>query len=324
MYRTEELLLKIENGLSAIQLKDEPAKLYEPIGYIISLGGKRMRPLLTLMACDMFGGDPDEALEPAIGLELFHNFTLLHDDIMDKAPLRRGNPTVHEKWDANVAILSGDTMFALAYQYIARVKQRCLREVLDIFTRTAIEVCEGQQYDMDFERRQDVTITEYLEMIRLKTAVLPAAALKIGAIIAGANPMDAENIYHFGENIGIAFQLKDDLLDAFGAEEIFGKVSGGDIAANKKTFLYLKSLELATASQKKKLTQYFNSHPKNTAEKVSKVLNIFTELNIKKITALEAEKYYARAREYLGRIPGEAGNSSLLRSFAEKLMVREY
>ncbi|MBN1339171.1 MAG: polyprenyl synthetase family protein [Bacteroidales bacterium] len=324
MYTTEELILKIEIRLAAIPLNKEPDKLYDPISYTLSLGGKRMRPLLTLMACDMFGGNPEDAIEAAIGLELFHNFTLLHDDIMDNAPLRRGRPTVHIKWNPNNAILSGDTMFALAYRCIANTSSRHLKKTLDLFTKTAIEVCEGQQYDMDFELRQDVTIPEYIEMIRLKTAVLPAAALKIGAIVAGANPMDAENIYRFGENIGIAFQLKDDLLDAFGAEELFGKVTGGDIAANKKTFLYLKSIEKANESDRKKLLEYYKTGSDDKDAKVRKVIEIYKKLDIEIITEKEIEQYYQASLGFLNRIPEKTGDKSILYGFIESLMNRDY
>ena len=241
----QDLQLLLDEAFSRIQLPARPADLYDPINYTLGLGGKRLRPLLVLASCQMFGGEIDEAINPAIGIELFHNFTLLHDDIMDQAPLRRGKETVYKKWNPNVAILAGDTMFALANKYMLRTRQQAISQVMELFNQTAIEVCEGQQYDMDYEHQANVSIADYIEMIRLKTAVLLAASLKTGAIIAGAEAADCNYIYQFGINIGLAFQLKDDLLDVYGVQEKFGKVSGGDIIAGKKTYLYLKALETA-------------------------------------------------------------------------------
>lgn len=234
MYPIEQLQGKIADSLSNLPIYREPAGLYEPISYTLQQGGKRIRPLLTLIATQMFGGDPDKALPAATAIEIFHNFTLLHDDIIDQAPLRRGRDTVYKKWNINTAILSGDTMFAVAYGQLAGSDPQQLPLLMQVFTKTAIEVCEGQQYDIDFENADDVTIDAYLNMIRLKTAVLLAASLKIGALIGGAGHQDAEAIYRFGENMGIAFQLQDDLLDAYGDEAVFGKKTGGDIIANKK------------------------------------------------------------------------------------------
>jgi len=222
-----------------------PVELYEPINYIMSLGGKRLRPCLLLMACDMFGGDVEQALAPALAIEVFHNFTLMHDDIMDKAPLRRGKPTVHEKWNANTAILSGDVMMVESNKLIMQVKDNILRPVLDVFNDTAVGVCEGQQIDMNFETRQDVQIDEYINMIRLKTAVLVGGALKMGALVGGADDAEGTLLYNFGEQLGIAFQLQDDILDVYGDPKKFGKQVGGDIISNKKTYLLIKALELA-------------------------------------------------------------------------------
>ncbi|MEI7982215.1 MAG: polyprenyl synthetase family protein [Bacteroidota bacterium] len=247
MHSLESIQQRISTAFSSAQFLNEPVKLYEPITYTLGQGGKRIRPVLVLLACDLFGGDPEKAVFPAMGLEIFHNFTLLHDDIMDNAPLRRGQETVHKKWNDNTAILSGDTMFVLAYEYVAKTDPALLPEVLRLFNDTARKVCEGQQYDMNFETQSNVTIEKYMMMIRLKTAVLIACSLKLGAIIALADPAEAENIYHFGMELGLAFQLQDDYLDAFGDTTVFGKEIGGDIITNKKTFLFLKAFEVARA-----------------------------------------------------------------------------
>ena len=261
----------IEKQIDNINFKKAPNELYGPIAYTLKLGGKRLRPALCLMGCDMFGGNINEALQPALGIELFHNFTLLHDDIMDKAPLRRGKETVYNKWNTNTAILAGDTMMAIAYDFIMKAPEVVRTKIFSIFNKTAIEVCEGQQYDMNYESQNDVTIDKYLEMIRLKTAVLLAGSLKIGAVIGGANENDTQKLYSFGENIGIAFQLKDDLLDVFSNEDKFGKKSGGDIITNKKTFLYLKAFELAEGKTYDSLWFYFNKKFENNLEKVKGV-----------------------------------------------------
>jgi geranylgeranyl diphosphate synthase type II len=244
----------IEKGLSSLELDKKPAELYDPIQYMLNLGGKRMRPALLLMSNEMFGGNPEEVISPALGIEVFHNFTLLHDDIMDKAPLRRTKATVHEKWNANVAILSGDTMFVQSCQLMMKVNDKYLRKVMDLFMKTAIEVCEGQQYDMNYESIEKVSLDEYLEMIALKTAVLLGGSLAIGAICADAKEDDIENIYHFGKKLGIAFQLQDDILDAYGDAEKFGKQVGGDIISNKKTFLLISACEQAKGKQLEQLT----------------------------------------------------------------------
>ena len=280
MHTLPNLQKKIEEGISGITLDKQPTELYKPIDYILGLGGKRLRPALCLLACDMFGGDINEALYPAIGLEIFHNFTLLHDDIMDQAPIRRGKPTVHEKWNPNVAILSGDTMMAISYDFIMKAPDNIRTQVFSIFNQTAIEVCEGQQYDMNFESQKDVSIDDYINMIRLKTAVLLAGSLKIGALIANASQEDADNLYHFGENIGIAFQLKDDLLDVFSDTQKFGKQNGGDIITNKKTFLYLKAFELADGKNFETLYYFFNNDFDNESEKIKGVKEIYERLKI--------------------------------------------
>jgi geranylgeranyl diphosphate synthase type II len=253
----------------------EPKNLYDPIHYILGLGGKRMRPVLTLMSAEVFDADYKKALPAALAVEVFHNFSLIHDDIMDDAPLRRGNVTVHEKWDINTGILSGDAMLILAYQYFEKYEPAIFRELAKLFSKTALEVCEGQQWDVDFETRTDVSIPEYLKMIQFKTAVLVAAAMKMGAIIAETSEENANLIYDFGLNLGLAFQLQDDYLDAFGNPETFGKQVGGDIIENKKTYLYLKALEFASTDQAKKLVDLFSIHPQDSSDKIAAVKEIF-------------------------------------------------
>jgi geranylgeranyl diphosphate synthase type II len=253
----------------------EPKNLYDPIHYILGLGGKRMRPVLTLMSAEVFDADYKKALPAALAVEVFHNFSLIHDDIMDDAPLRRGNVTVHEKWDINTGILSGDAMLILAYQYFEKYEPAIFRELAKLFSKTALEVCEGQQWDVDFETRTDVSIPEYLKMIQYKTAVVVAAAMKMGAIIAETSEENANLIYDFGLNLGLAFQLQDDYLDAFGNPETFGKQVGGDIIENKKTYLYLKALEFASADQAQELAELFSVHPQDSTTKIAAVKEIF-------------------------------------------------
>nr|NQU88854.1 polyprenyl synthetase family protein [Bacteroidota bacterium] len=313
----------IEKALSGIILDRKPDRLYQPISYTLKLGGKRLRPILTLMACELFGGNINEAINPALGLEIFHNFTLLHDDIMDEAPLRRGHVTVWQKWDPNVAILSGDTMFALAYKYVSLVKSKNLPEILDTLTQTAIEVCEGQQYDMDFEIRDDVMISEYLEMIRLKTAVLLGASVKIGALIANANNSNTRLIYDFGVNAGIAFQLKDDWLDAFGNPEKFGKNIGGDIRANKKTYLYLKCLEKADNSDRQILVKLFHDKSKS-AKKVDDVLKLYAKYCIRQETIDEMEYFFGKSLDLLEQINAPRNLKNEIIEFAEWLYKRDH
>ncbi len=322
MNQVEDLQNRIDEAFRAIELPAKPADLYNPITYTLGLGGKRLRPLLVLASCQMFGGDIVEAINPAIGIELFHNFTLLHDDIMDEAPLRRGKETVYKKWNANVAILAGDTMFALANKYMLRTRHQAISQVIELFNQTAIEVCEGQQYDMDYEKRAEVTIPDYLEMIRLKTAVLLAASLKTGAIIAGAGAVDCDYIYQFGIHIGLAFQLKDDLLDVYGIQEKFGKVSGGDIIAGKKTYLYLKALESA-GSQTDYFSKLYSSHDIESNEKVLKVKEIFNQLEIEQHTRKLIDDYYQKALHDLARISLSIEATESLREYTDGLMERE-
>jgi geranylgeranyl diphosphate synthase type II len=314
-----ELAEIIEKEIGNLTYPKSPELLYGPIKYIMGLQGKRMRPLLLLMAYQLFDDNVESALSPAIAIELFHNFTLLHDDIMDKAPLRRGNLTVHEKWSSNVAILSGDVMMIQAFQLLAKLDSNSLKQVLVVFNKAAIEVCEGQQLDMDFEIQEIVSLSEYMKMIEYKTAVLLAASLQIGAIIADTSKEQQNHLYEFGINMGIAFQLKDDLLDVFGSPEDFGKQVGGDILANKKTFLYLKSLQLADDSIKRTLQDYYTNN--DTSElKVSAVKDIFKNLGVQKYTIDMMKAYYTKAMKHLDAINSD--NKEPLILFSNQLMKR--
>ncbi|NER17653.1 polyprenyl synthetase family protein [Spongiivirga citrea] len=301
---------------------NQPKNLYKPINYILKLGGKRLRPLLTLMTTDIFSGDHKDALEAALAIEVFHNFSLVHDDIMDDAPLRRGQTTVHEKWDLNTGILSGDAMLIRAYQYFENYDDPIFRQLAKLFSKTAIEVCEGQQYDIDFETRDDVTISEYLKMIEYKTSVLVAAAMKMGAIIAKADETDQDHIYEFGRNLGIAFQLQDDYLDAFGDPKTFGKQVGGDIIENKKTYLYLKALEHASKEQANQLTDLFSIQPASSDEKVAIVKQLFEETGASNDTKQAIKDYTESAFTVLNDLNISSEKKALLRTFGEGLMNR--
>lgn len=300
----------------------EPSQLYEPIKYILALGGKRLRPVLTLMTADFFGDGYEKAMNAALAVELFHNFSLIHDDIMDNAPLRRGKETVHEKWDVNTGILSGDSMLILAYQLFEAYEPDLFRELAKLFSKTAIEVCEGQQYDVDFETRDDVTIAEYIKMIDFKTAVLVGAAMKMGAIVAGASESCKDHIYAFGRNLGIAFQLQDDYLDAFGNPETFGKQVGGDIIANKKTFLYLTALENGTPTDAETLRQLYEVNPRDPSEKIEMVKVIFENSGAAKCTVEEIERYTRKANTVLDLIDLSEEKKTQLREFGDFLMKR--
>ncbi len=301
----------------------EPVKLYEPIAYTLEIGGKRLRPVLVLMSCDLFGGDIIKAVFPALGVEIFHNFTLLHDDIMDNAPLRRGMETVHQKWDANAAILSGDTMFVIAYEYVAKTDPEMLPQVLDLFNDTARKVCEGQQYDMNFETQADVTIPDYMQMIRLKTAVLIACSLRLGAILAKADPADAEKIYEFGIELGLAFQLQDDYLDAFGDTSKFGKAIGGDIATHKKTFLILKAFEMAKEDTLIKLTNYYFDRETIGEQRIAEIISIFRQLKIDEITRHEIECHHQKALEILDSFHFKPEMTSEMTGLMQEMLGRE-
>jgi len=321
MHSTKELQKKVSEIFDDKNYLAEPKGLYEPIQYSLSQGGKRLRPLLALMGCSVFGGDLNKVINPAVGLEIFHNFTLLHDDIMDQAPIRRGVPSVYKKWDTNTAILSGDTMFVLAYDYVTNSDSSFLVDVLRVFNQTAREVCEGQQYDMNYETQEFVSVDDYVEMIRLKTAVLIAAALKIGAITAHAQKEDAQNIYDFGINIGLAFQLRDDLLDAFGNQKVFGKPIGNDIVTNKKTYLYIMAYELANTEQQQALDAAYELSDKD--EKVAGVMRVFEALNIREVTEQKIEEYYQKSLAFLDAVSVSQDQKAELYRFAKGLSLRE-
>lgn len=302
----------------------EPINLYQPVSYILDLGGKRLRPILTLMTTDIFGGNYKNAMNAALAVEVFHNFSLVHDDIMDDAPLRRGKKTVHEKWDLNTGILSGDVMLILAYRFFETYEPAIFRSLAKLFSKTAIEVCEGQQYDVDFEERDDVQISEYIKMITYKTAVLVAASMKMGAIIANADEGDMDRIYEFGLNLGIAFQLQDDYLDAFGDPERFGKQVGGDIIENKKTFLYLKAKELSSKDDARQLQHLFTIQPSDPSEKVKTVLHIFEESGAAEITRKEIGKYTIKAFDVLNKLEISKDGKKILGDFGNALMDRKF
>lgn len=301
----------------------EPENLYTPIAYILNLGGKRLRPVLTLMTADLFGGRHQDAMNAAMAIEIFHNFSLVHDDIMDDAPLRRGKQTVHEKWDLNTGILSGDAMLIVAYQFFEHYPAETFQELAKLFSKTAIEVCEGQQYDVDFEVREDVQVDQYLKMITFKTAVLVGAAMKMGAIVAKADTEDANAIYDFGLNLGIAFQLMDDYLDCFGDPNTFGKQLGGDIIENKKTFLYLKTLEALPLEQAMQLRHLFSINPEDTSDKIQVVKDLMVSSGAADQTQKEIENYTQKALQILDKMSIESTKKGLLKDFAISLMNRE-
>ena len=312
----------VTTHFKSLAFKSEPKNLYEPIRYILSLGGKRLRPVLTLMSAEVFDVDCKKALAAATAVEVFHNFSLIHDDIMDDAPLRRGNETVHQKWNINTGILSGDAMLILAYQYFEEYEPSIFRKLAKLFSKTALEVCEGQQYDVDFETRDDVTISEYLKMIEYKTAVLVGAAMKMGAIVAGTSEENANSIYDFGLNLGIAFQLQDDYLDAFGNPETFGKQVGGDIIENKKTYLYLKAMEFASTNEKEQLLHLFSIQPSDNTDKINSVKGIFNQTGASEATQKAIQNYTFKAFETLDKMNIGSDKKEILKTFGENLMSR--
>jgi geranylgeranyl diphosphate synthase, type II len=318
----KELYTLIEQEINALKLDGQPRELYDPIGYMLSLGGKRLRPVLVLMAADLFGGNIEKGIKAALAVEVFHNFTLVHDDIMDKADIRRGKPTVHIKWDETVGILSGDLMMIKATQLLCETETTSLKQVLEVFNQTAVEVCEGQQVDMNFEKRGDVSAQEYLDMITLKTAVLLGCSLKLGAITAGASAADAQHLYDFGKNIGIAFQIQDDVLDSFGEGAKVGKKIGGDIAANKKTLLLIKALELAQGETKTTLQTLISSTPNDEQQKIDAVLAIYHKLDVKQFANLLMEKYLTKAFTHLDAVKVESERKQTLKTTALELMER--
>lgn len=325
MKEYEYFLNLAESAISKIILPGLPSRLYDPIRYILGMKGKRIRPVLTLASCDLFDGNVDDAIEAAIGLEIFHNFTLLHDDIMDQAMLRRGKDTVNKKWNINVAILSGDTMFALACRYMAARRLARCEEIFEVFTKTAIEVCEGQQLDMDFEIETDITINRYLEMISLKTAALLGACTKIGALSANTSSEQADMLYDFGINVGMAFQVQDDLLDAFGNTDKFGKSVGGDIITNKKTFLYIKCLEVANNHDKERLKSMFSGTANiDTEVKISRVIDIYNKYNIKQLALRQVESFFNQATDIMQMVNCDPAKKRLFLNYIEWLNKREF
>lgn len=316
----EEICRTIEEALARLTFDQPPRSLFDPITYTLSLGGKRIRPALALMACDLFGGKNEDVLQPALGLEVFHNFTLLHDDLMDEADRRRDKPTVHKLWNPNVAILSGDAMLICAYQLVAKANDKA---ILELFSRTALEICAGQQYDMEFESRSDVTEEEYLEMIRLKTAVLLACALKVGAMIGGASAADADALYDYGIHIGLAFQLQDDLLDVYGDPKTFGKNIGGDILCNKKTFLLINALSVASEEQRQVMEDWMARKTYDAQEKIAAFTNLYNELSIRDLTERRIEDYYRMADEDLARLSIAPESLSVLKGTCDRLMKRK-
>lgn len=324
MLKAEEILNKVNDFLEHTPYDREPKSLYEPIKYVLSMGGKRIRPVLMLLSYNLFKDDPESILMPACALETYHNYTLLHDDLMDNADLRRGHQTVHRRWDANTAILSGDSMLVLAYQRMAQCSPDKLAQVLGIFTETALEIGEGQQYDMDFEHRNDVAEEEYIEMIRLKTSVLLACALKIGAVLAGASDADADNLYRFGEQIGLAFQLQDDFLDVYGDTKVFGKAIGGDIVSNKKTYMLINAFNRADETQRAELNRWITAADFDAKEKIAAVTRLYNEIGIDKLAKEKIDFYFSQSKKYLDAVSVDQSRKAELAEYTAKMMKRQY
>ncbi len=326
MISFQEALNLVDQAVLKIKYPKHPDKLYAPIRYLLSMKGKRIRPVLTLLAYNLYEEDNkiESVLSPALAWEIFHNFTLMHDDVMDNADMRRSQPTVHNVWDENTAILSGDAMLILAYQHISKTSSLYLKQLLELFSATAAEICEGQQYDMDFEMRIDVSEEEYLRMIRLKTAVLLGAALKTGAVLGGASNEDAENIYDFGVNIGLAFQIKDDLLDVYGDPAVFGKNIGGDILCNKKTYLLVNALSCANKEDKESLLNWITTNDCLKEEKVNAVISLYDKIGIKEIAESKITYFYQQALTSLDKLQPEKEKKQILYEFSERLMRREW
>lgn len=322
MLTSEEILKKVNESLDALPYNRRPASLYEPIRYVLSLGGKRIRPVLMLLSYNLFKEHPEDIMMQALGLETYHNYTLLHDDLMDQADLRRGHETVHKKWDANTAILSGDSMLVLAYQRMAECDAKYVPQVLSLFTETALEIGEGQEYDMDFETRNDVTEDEYIEMIRLKTSVLLACATKMGALLADAPASDVENLYKFGEQLGLAFQLQDDLLDVYGDPKVFGKAIGGDITSNKKTYMLINAFLRANDAQRRELQRWTDATDFDRAEKVRAVTALYDEIGIRELCKQKINYYFEECRKYLAKVQVSDARKQMLLDYTDEMMKR--
>ena len=322
MKTSDELYEKVNTFIDKLTYNREPKSLYDPIKYVLSLGGKRIRPVLMLLGYNLWKDDPERILMPAVAVETYHNYTLLHDDLMDNADKRRGHDTVHKKWDANTAILSGDAMLVVAYQRLATVDQTKLKPVLDLFTETALEIDEGQQFDIDFENRSDVKEEEYIEMIRLKTSVLLACALKIGAILANAPVTDAEALYKFGEQLGLAFQLQDDLLDVYGDTKVFGKEIGGDIMCNKKTFMLINAFNRANDAQLKELQKWCSGEKFDRKEKVAAVTHLYDEIGIRQLCEAKIEYYFEESKKWLDKVSVPEERKAHPRAYVNQKMKR--
>jgi len=323
MYTSEDLLKKVNEALDNLLYDRQPASLYAPIKYVLSIGGKRVRPVLTLLAYNLYKDDPLSIMPQAIGLETYHNFTLLHDDLMDHADMRRGHETVHKKWDANRAILSGDTMLLQAFERVEDCDPAKLPAVFKVFIQTTLEIGEGQQYDVEFEQRNDVTEEEYIEMIRLKTSVLLACACKVGAIMADAPAEDIENMYKFGEKLGLAFQLQDDLLDVYGNPAVFGKNIGGDITSNKKTYMLINAFNRATPAQRAELTKWVEAKEFDRNEKVAAVTQLYNEIGIRKLCEQKIEQYYQESLVYLNKVSVSEERKAEIKAYAADMMKRQ-
>lgn len=323
MLTATEIQEKVNAYIASLPYERKPKSLYDPIEYVLAAGGKRIRPSFVLMAYNLFHDDVDRILPVATALETYHNYTLLHDDLMDKADMRRGRPTVHKKWDDNTAILSGDTMLVLAYEHLAKCDTKYLKPALDLFTETALEVSEGQQFDMEFETRNDVAEEEYIEMIRLKTSVLLACALKMGAVVAGASDADANALYAFGEKVGLAFQLQDDLLDVYGDPKVFGKAIGGDITSNKKIFMLINAFNRADAGTRAELERWTTATEFDPAEKIAAVTEIYNRLGIDKLAEQRIKEYFEQSRQHLDELSVSDDRKAVLREYTERMMNRK-
>ena len=323
MLTATEIQEKVNAYIASLPYERKPKSLYDPIEYVLAAGGKRIRPSFVLMAYNLFHDDVDRILPVATALETYHNYTLLHDDLMDKADMRRGRPTVHKKWDDNTAILSGDTMLVLAYEHLAKCDTKYLKPALDLFTETALEVSEGQQFDMEFETRNDVAEEEYIEMIRLKTSVLLACALKMGSVVAGASDADANALYAFGEKVGLAFQLQDDLLDVYGDPKVFGKAIGGDITSNKKTFMLINAFNRADAETRAELERWTTATEFDPAEKIAAVTEIYNRLGIDKLAEQRIKEYFEQSRLHLDELSVSDDRKAVLREYTERMMNRK-
>lgn len=324
MKTADEILKMVNEFLDHLSYDRKPESLYEPIKYVLSMGGKRIRPTLMLLAYNLYRENPEDILMNACALETYHNYTLLHDDLMDNADMRRGHLTVHKKWNDNTAILSGDSMLVLAFQRMMQCDTKHLKDILDLFTVTALEIGEGQQYDMEFETRNDVKEEEYIEMIRLKTSVLLACALKIGAILADASAEDADNLYKFGEQIGLAFQLQDDYLDVYGDSKVFGKEIGGDITSNKKTYMLINAFNKANDAQRKELTRWVSARDFDRNEKVDAVTRLYNEIGIDQLAQDKIAYYFAQSKKFLDAVNVPEEKKEELRKYAQKMMKRQY